>query len=336
MKLKALLLATAITTAIPVGQAFAGDKPYLQVSPQLSSSWIYQVSDRPKRNTWGVGQKRYKRQEHSTYRHGSRQQTSQHYRLPRKKQHNVKQRRQRIWKATGIFAGLSVNAHPQQAQPRRGSVQFVTRKQSPQKRQWILQQNARQNPFQRAHKPRIDSPSRVAHAPRYDNNAARAYIANETARRGVDPDFLPATVDYYSDHKKGTIIIETNTRYLYLILGDGKARRFGVGVGKEGFEWRGTEKISRKAEWPSWRPPAEMIAREREKGRDLPVFMEGGPANPLGARALYLGSTLYRIHGTNQPWSIGQAVSSGCIRMRNEDVIELYESVPVGAKVIVS
>jgi lipoprotein-anchoring transpeptidase ErfK/SrfK len=131
-------------------------------------------------------------------------------------------------------------------------------------------------------------------------------------------------------------MIDTNSRFLYLVTGNGKARRYGVGVGKEGFEWSGTERVSRKAEWPSWRPPAEMIAREREKGRELPAFMEGGPANPLGARAIYLGDTLYRIHGTNQPWTIGQAVSSGCIRMRNEDVMDLYERVKNGAKVIVS
>jgi len=108
-----------------------------------------------------------------------------------------------------------------------------------------------------------------------------------------------------------------------------------VGVGKQGFEWTGTEKITRKAEWPSWRPPAAMIAREAKKGRNLPTYMPGGPENPLGARALYLGSTLYRIHGTNQPWSIGQAVASGCITMRNEDLMDLYTRVAVGATVIV-
>jgi lipoprotein-anchoring transpeptidase ErfK/SrfK len=113
------------------------------------------------------------------------------------------------------------------------------------------------------------------------------------------------------------------------------ARRYGVGVGREGFEWSGTNKISRKAEWPDWRPPAEMRERERKKGKKLPIVMAGGPGNPLGARALYLGDTLYRIHGTNQPHTIGMAVSSGCIRMRNEDVMDLYERVGVGTKVIV-
>ena len=124
-------------------------------------------------------------------------------------------------------------------------------------------------------------------------------------------------------------------KFLYLVMPNGQARRYGVGVGKEGFGWTGTQNITRKAEWPDWRPPAEMIVREREKGRILPVMMEGGPANPLGARALYLGSTLYRIHGTNAPWTIGTNVSSGCIRLRNEDVVDLFERVNVGTKVIV-
>ncbi|MEM5471970.1 L,D-transpeptidase [Hoeflea sp. AS60] len=154
--------------------------------------------------------------------------------------------------------------------------------------------------------------------------------------RQLDERFLPQTVFYDGNQKPGTIIINTSERYLYFVLSDGQARRYGVGVGKEGHAWSGTEKISRKAEWPDWRPPAEMIKRVREKeGRILPVHMVGGPENPLGARALYLGSTLYRIHGTNQPWTIGKAVSSGCIRMRNEDVTELYERAQVGAKVIV-
>lgn len=149
------------------------------------------------------------------------------------------------------------------------------------------------------------------------------------------PQFLPQTVAYSGSEKPGTIIVDTQDKFLYHVEAGGTARRYGVGVGKEGFEWSGTNTISRKAEWPSWRPPAEMIARERKKGRILPAHMEGGPANPLGARALYLGSTLYRIHGTNQPWTIGRAVSSGCIRMRNEDVTELYERVKIGAKVVV-
>ncbi|SOE18372.1 lipoprotein-anchoring transpeptidase ErfK/SrfK [Hoeflea halophila] len=152
----------------------------------------------------------------------------------------------------------------------------------------------------------------------------------------IDQRFLPQTVAYSGSEKPGTIIINTSERYLYHVMANGQARRYGVGVGKEGHAWSGTERITRKAEWPDWRPPAEMIKRVREKeGRILPAHMKGGPENPLGARALYLGSTLYRIHGTNQPWTIGKAVSSGCIRMRNEDVTELYENARVGAKVIV-
>ena len=152
----------------------------------------------------------------------------------------------------------------------------------------------------------------------------------------IDDVWLPQNVDYETNQKPGSIFIDTNSKFLYLVLGNGQARRYGVGVGKPGFEWAGTHQVSRKAEWPDWRPPAEMIAREAKKGRNLPAFMEGGSENPLGARAMYLGSSMYRIHGTNQPWTIGKAVSSGCIRMRNEDVVDLYERVKIGAKVTVS
>ena len=148
-----------------------------------------------------------------------------------------------------------------------------------------------------------------------------------------NPNLLPTIVDYHGTDKPGTIVVDTPARRLFLVMPGGKARRYAVGVGKPGFEWAGTHKVTRKAEWPSWRPPAEMIAREKKKGRTLPTFMEGGVNNPLGARALYLGSTIYRIHGTNQAWSIGKAVSSGCIRMRNEDVMDLYDRVPKGTKV---
>ena len=159
--------------------------------------------------------------------------------------------------------------------------------------------------------------------------------AKNPIKSKFDPMYQPQIVSYESEHKAGTIVIDTNNRFLYLVMGDGKARRYGVGVGKPGFEWAGAHTITRKAEWPSWTPPKEMVAREAEKGHNLPAFMEGGPENPLGSRAMYLGSTLYRIHGTNAPWTIGYAVSSGCIRMRNEDVVDLYERVNVGTKVIV-
>jgi lipoprotein-anchoring transpeptidase ErfK/SrfK len=158
---------------------------------------------------------------------------------------------------------------------------------------------------------------------------------NSPAKAQIAPQFLPQIVSYHTQHPAGTIVIDTPNRFLYLVLADGKARRYGVGVGKPGFEWAGTHQVTRKAEWPSWTPPKEMITREAAKGHYLPAFMEGGPQNPMGARAMYLGSTLYRIHGTNQPWTIGSNNSSGCIRMRNEDVTDLYERVNVGTKVIV-
>jgi lipoprotein-anchoring transpeptidase ErfK/SrfK len=151
-----------------------------------------------------------------------------------------------------------------------------------------------------------------------------------------DPQYEMQIVEYDSAYQPGTIIIDTEARFLYLVEEPGKARRYGVGVGRPGFEWAGEHKVTRKAEWPGWTPPEEMREREAAKGKILPEHMEGGPENPLGARALYLGDSIYRIHGTNQPWSIGKAVSSGCIRMRNEDVIDLYERVGVGTKVIVS
>lgn len=147
----------------------------------------------------------------------------------------------------------------------------------------------------------------------------------------MDSKFLPAEVSYSTSEKPGTVIINTRKKYLYVVKDGGKAKRFGIGVGRRGFRWSGEEKVSRKAEWPAWHPPAEM--RDREP--DLPERMEGGEDNPLGARALYLGNTLYRIHGTHQPWTIGESVSSGCIRLRNEDVISLYDMVKIGAKVIV-
>ena len=148
-----------------------------------------------------------------------------------------------------------------------------------------------------------------------------------------DPALAPQIVAYDTHHRPGTIVIDTIERRLYHVMKGGMAKRYAIGVGKPGFEWSGSHKVTMKREWPGWTPPKEMIAREAKKGRILPNYMPGGPENPLGARALYLGSTLYRIHGTNQNWSIGQAVSSGCIRMRNEDVMDLYDRVRVGVKV---
>ncbi|MFZ0425895.1 MAG: L,D-transpeptidase [Xanthobacteraceae bacterium] len=152
----------------------------------------------------------------------------------------------------------------------------------------------------------------------------------------VTADELPAqlqrqVVDYPSNEPAGTIIVDTPHTYLYLTLGGGKAMRYGIGVGREGFTWSGTQTIVRKAEWPDWIPPAEMVARQPY----LPRWVGGGPGNPLGARAMYLGNTDYRIHGTNDPTTIGKHVSSGCIRLQNSDVIDLYQRVSLGAKVVV-
>jgi lipoprotein-anchoring transpeptidase ErfK/SrfK len=139
------------------------------------------------------------------------------------------------------------------------------------------------------------------------------------------------TVGYPGNHRPGTIVISTRERRLYLVLGNGQALSYGIGVGRVGFTWSGVTRISAKREWPAWTPPAQM----RQRRPDLPRHMAGGVDNPLGARAMYLGSSLYRIHGSNEPETIGQAVSSGCFRLTNEDVIDLYNRVPVGATVIV-
>lgn len=204
---------------------------------------------------------------------------------------------------------------------------------------WVMQLNSGQVRQQTPRAPqaqrRIIRRSAVVQKKRYATQQAsvRKQQPKKAAAPQLASQFLPQTVAYQSKDRAGSIIIDTQSRFLYLVLGNGEARRYGVGVGKAGFEWTGTQKITQKKQWPSWRPPSEMIAREKKKGRILPAYMEGGPQNPLGARALYLGSTLYRIHGTNQPWTIGQAVSSGCIRMRNQDVVDLYERARVGAKV---
>jgi lipoprotein-anchoring transpeptidase ErfK/SrfK len=150
-------------------------------------------------------------------------------------------------------------------------------------------------------------------------------------KKELPPQFRRALVDYPTKEPAGTIIIDTPNTYLYLVLGNGKAMRYGVGVGREGFTWAGAEKVTKMAEWPDWNPPSEMIERQPY----LPRFMAGGESNPLGARALYLGKTIYRIHGTNQPSTIGSFVSSGCIRLTNEDVMDLYTRVKVGTRVVV-
>ncbi len=192
-------------------------------------------------------------------------------------------------------------------------------------------------------------PAAPAHyAPTYQNYApTRAasiggvaspsgYAALSPASPGVvsaepDPQYRRQEVNYSTQESPGAVVIDTPDKFLYLVEPDGKALRYGVGVGRPGFEWAGVKHISRKAEWPGWTPPPEMMLRRP----DLPAHMDGGPENPLGARALYLGSSMYRIHGTNEPSTIGLNLSSGCIRMMNEDVIDLYNRVSVGTKVIV-
>ncbi len=165
--------------------------------------------------------------------------------------------------------------------------------------------------------------------------SARQRTTTRVRTRQISRAYLPRMVDDPTGERPGTIVIDTRNRYLYRVLENGKAQRYGVGVGREGFGWTGRVRIARKAEWPTWTPPAEM----RKRQPYLPVSMPGGPNNPLGARALYLfdggRDTLFRIHGSNEPWTIGHAVSSGCIRMRNEDVIELYNQVKIGTPVVV-
>ncbi|MGU3495570.1 L,D-transpeptidase family protein [Xanthobacteraceae bacterium A53D] len=175
----------------------------------------------------------------------------------------------------------------------------------------------------------------------YGSNSAVVPGTNEAPSgpriEDVDPSepvpdrFRRQQVDYVTTQPAGTIVIDTDNTYLYYVMGGGKAMRYGIGVGRDGFTWSGTEKVTRKAEWADWRPPAEMIQRQPY----LPRFMAGGPGNPLGARTLYLGGTIYRIHGTNEPQTIGKFVSSGCFRMLNNDVEDLYARVNVGTKVVV-
>ena len=156
-------------------------------------------------------------------------------------------------------------------------------------------------------------------------------VVPNAADEQLSPQFRRQLVLYRSTEPPGTIIVQTAERFLYVVQPGGRAIRYGIGVGREGFQWQGLQHITRKQEWPDWTPPAEMIARQPY----LPRFMAGGPGNPMGARALYLGETVYRIHGTNQPRTIGTAVSSGCFRLVNGDVIDLYDRIPVGTKVII-
>jgi lipoprotein-anchoring transpeptidase ErfK/SrfK len=179
-------------------------------------------------------------------------------------------------------------------------------------------------------------PGAIGAAPQGPASSVTAALPPDYQPETGQPKELPANlkkqlVDYSTREPAGTLIIDTANTYLYLVLGNGKALRYGIGVGRDGFTWTGTERISKMSEWPDWHPPSEMIDRQPY----LPRFMAGGPGNPLGARALYLGKTLYRIHGTNQPSTIGTFVSSGCIRLINDDVEDLYSRVQVGTRVVV-
>src|SRR5262249_45231251 len=179
-------------------------------------------------------------------------------------------------------------------------------------------------------------PAAIGVAPQGPASSVTAALPPDYQPETGKPKELPANlkkqlVDYSTKEPAGTIIIDTANTYLYLVLGGGKALRYGIGVGREGFTWAGSERVSKMSEWPDWNPPSEMIDRQPY----LPRFMAGGPGNPLGARALYLGKTVYRIHGTNQPSTIGTFVSSGCIRLTNEDVSDLYTRVKVGTRVVV-
>lgn len=173
-------------------------------------------------------------------------------------------------------------------------------------------------------------PAAPALAQNQNGDDQPGYIPNPEDEQ-VDPKFQKTVVFYRTAEAPGTIIVQTSERYLFVVQPGGRALRYGIGVGRDGFQWQGLVKITRKLEWPDWTPPPEMIERQPY----LPRFMAGGPGNPLGARALYLGATVYRIHGTNQPQTIGTAVSSGCFRLTNPDVIDLYERIPVGTKVII-
>ncbi len=181
----------------------------------------------------------------------------------------------------------------------------------------------------------ISSPvaSAQSWAPRPDQNMIGDQPGYEPKAEDeqLPPEFQIQMVFFRTTEPPGTIVVNTSERFLYLVQPNNRAIRYGIGVGREGFQWYGLKRIERKAEWPDWTPPPEMIERQPY----LPRFMAGGPGNPMGARALYIGGTVYRIHGTNQPWTIGSAVSSGCFRLTNPDVSDLYERVPVGTRVVV-
>jgi len=199
--------------------------------------------------------------------------------------------------------------------------------------EYIFGQHARQRTVVVPPPPSIYvQPPQPVPPPLYVNTAsADPMLEQQAPGFHMDPKFLRREVRYYGREAPGTVVIDTPNHFLYLVQEGGRALRYGIGVGRPGFTWSGTHEISGKKEWPDWVPPKEMLERQPY----LPHHMVGGPNNPLGARALYLGSTLYRIHGSNEPWTIGHNVSSGCIRMRNVDVIDLYKRVKIGTRVVV-
>jgi lipoprotein-anchoring transpeptidase ErfK/SrfK len=196
--------------------------------------------------------------------------------------------------------------------------------------EFLFGDNASQNQYV---PPPVIYPDDAQRAPQsiYANTQPSVDTLREAQSRPLDPQFQRQRVDYQGKEEPGSIVIDTPNHFLYLVEPDGKAMRYGIGVGRPGFTWSGVHTVSSMKEWPDWVPPKEMLQRQPY----LPHRMAGGPNNPLGARALYLGSTLYRIHGSNEPWTIGHNVSSGCIRLRNADVIDLYSRVKVGTKVVV-
>ena len=220
-----------------------------------------------------------------------------------------------------LAANVSDDAQPYTAAPARPNLGggFI---------QFLFGGAARQAP------PRADQPQLTPQATATPDSSADGYAPSSTGdmdHPAVDPKFDRQEVAYDGREAPGTIVIDTPNHFLYLIEAGGKAMRYGIGVGRPGFTWSGVKTITAKHEWPDWVPPPEMLQRQPA----LPRFMAGGPDNPLGARAMYLGSTLYRIHGSNEPWTIGTDVSSGCIRLRNADIEDLYSRVQVGTKVVV-
>ena len=236
-----------------------------------------------------------------------------------------------------VLAGLG--SPSAQAEPRSGLgggfLELLVTGRDPTPRRWLEQQGRDRPvaPRAQASMQRVSAPAAAPPAPKPAPAVHSVAVAAPAVAQGsgAAAKFVRQEVAYDGPHEAGVVVVDTPNRFLFLVLGNGRALRYGIGVGRPGFEWAGVKSVTRKAEWPDWTPPPEMLKRRPE----LPRHMAGGEDNPLGARALYLGSSLYRIHGTNEPDSIGHNVSSGCIRMMNADVMDLYERVKLGTKVVV-